>query len=816
MTPAGTATVLYTLSAWPSQDPGYPSGLVEGPDGALYGTTMSGGGGGYGSVFRIATSGTMTTLVSFYYGGPTTPSGGVTPASDGRFYGTTEYGGLYGSGVVYRTSATGDVEVLHSFSGAEGTSPQDRPIEGPGGDLYGATPNGPAGSRGTVFRISKAGAFTTLTLFATGEGTIPAAGLVLASDGTLYGTTARGGTVDYGTIFGITPGGAFSSLQSFLGGDGAGPRAPLAEGPGGLLYGTTRDGGTTGWGTLFSATTAGALTSLHSFAVADGADPIAGLLQAPDGNFYGTTYDGGGAGKGTVFRMTPAGAVTPLYSFSGPDGASPAAPLTLGADGNLYGATISGGTADLGTAFRITPGGTLTTLYSFAAPAEAGPNGLTLGLDGTFYGATNGSYGAGCEIFRMTPAGAVTAIYTFPGSPFLLNDCPTGSLVQVPSGIFFGSTPATLFAVTPSGALTTLHTFTGPDGASAVGSLVADAGGVLYGTTSRGGRADSGVVFRLDPSGPPEAHAVLSGDGSVCLGDAAMLQVQLTGTPPWSLTWSDGFAQSGIAATPATRSVSPSFATVYTLTAASDANGPALVSGSATVRITQPLSAVTTSPATPVAICNTSYANFSAATFGGGQAAFQWGYRTSPGGAVTPIPGAISGYVSIPATAFPSPGTYGLVVTATPACGRALISNEVQVTVLPPLGLPVITAPSVAAPFATNLVASVAQHPGSTYNWYVGGGSITAGHGTSQITFSVFGAGSAQLQVLEIDAGGCFSQTATATVSVAVATSFFPMAPCRELDTRIAGGPIPAFSTREVVLTGGTCAIPRRRLRSAT
>lgn len=809
MTPAGAVTVLYTLSAWPNQIPAYPSELVEGLDGALYGTTEYGGGGGYGSIFRITTSGTLTTLVSFYYGGPSTPRGGVTLGSDGTFYGATLLGGLYDSGVVYRMSSGGDFEPLHSFSGADGSAPPGRPIEGPGGDLYDTTMYGPAGSRGTFFRISKAGAFSTLALFATGEGTVPLAGLLLASDGMFYGTTARGGMFDYGTIFTISPGGAFAPLRSFLGADGAGPRGTLTEGAGGVLFGVTRDGGTTGWGTLFSATSAGALSSLHSFAFTDGADPIAGLLKAPDGNFYGTTSHGGGASKGTVFRMTPAGAVTTLYSFSGADGNSPAAALTLGADGDLYGTTLYGGSAGLGTAFRITTGGSLTTLYSFTAPTEAAPNGLTLGQDGNFYGTTYGTYAAGCEVFRMTPAGAVTAIYTFPPPSLFPPNCPTGPLLQLASGAFFGSTNGTLFSITPAGALTTLHTFSGPDGTSAAGSPVADANGVLYGTTSSGGRGDAGVVYRLDPSGPPEAHAILGGDGTSCLGSAANLQVQLTGAPPWTLTWSDGFVQTGIVASPATRAVAPQFATIYTLKAASDANGPGLVSGSATVRITQPLSALTISPATPVAICSTGYRNFGASTVGGGASiAYQWGYRTTPGGPITPMPGINLGYTSIPASAFPSAGTYGLVVTATPSCGAAMVSDEVEVTVLPPLGLPVISAPSVAPPSATGLVASVAQHPGSTYNWLLTGGTITAGNGTSQITFSVFGGGVAQLQVYEMDAGGCFSQTAFATISIAAATSFFPISPCRQVDTRIAGGPILAGTIRAATLTGGACSIP--------
>jgi uncharacterized repeat protein (TIGR03803 family) len=47
--------------------------------------------------------------------------------------------------------------------------------------------------------------------------------------------------------------------------------------------------------------------------------------------------------------------------------------------------------------------------------------------------------------------------------------------------------------------LTTLHSFTGSDGATPFGTLVLDKRGVLFGTTSAGGGADDGTVFKLDP-----------------------------------------------------------------------------------------------------------------------------------------------------------------------------------------------------------------------------------------------------------------------------------------------------------------------------
>jgi len=84
---------------------------------------------------------------------------------------------------------------------------------------------------------------------------------------------------------------------------------------------------------------------------------------------------------------------------------------------------------------------------------------------------------------------------------------------------------------------------------------------------------------------PPGPTATVSGDATVCPGRSATLQAALTGTPPWSLTWSDGFVQSGITSAPATRTVSPLLTTTYTVTAVSDAGGAGTSSGSAVVTL---------------------------------------------------------------------------------------------------------------------------------------------------------------------------------------------------------------------------------------
>jgi uncharacterized repeat protein (TIGR03803 family) len=68
---------------------------------------------------------------------------------------------------------------------------------------------------------------------------------------------------------------------------------------------------------------------------------------------------------------------------------------------------------------------------------------------------------------------------------------------------------ATLSAQTQT--LTVLHNFTGPDGIYPQGTLLFDQAGNLYGTTSQGGTAGYGTVFKLDPSGNESVLASFGG-----------------------------------------------------------------------------------------------------------------------------------------------------------------------------------------------------------------------------------------------------------------------------------------------------------------
>lgn len=422
--------------------------------------------------------------------------------------------------------------------------------------------------------------FTKLADFDVANGTTPFFGpLLQGSDGNLYGTTFQGGAYNAGTTFRVTLAGSLTSLHSF----GQGPSDParalgsLIQAKDGNYYGTTYAGGTTGQGTIFQMSPQGEVTTFHSFCpdlqnCTDGSQPGLALLLAADGNFYGVTQFGGPPYFGTIYRITPAGVLTTLHVFSGTaDGAQPSGGLVQGPDNRLYGTTGYGGNsycpAGCGTIFTLDPVTShLETLYAFCEPGAC-PHGstpsnyLTLGKDGIFYGTTiigNALSGKG-TVFSITAKGDLKTIYSFcplKGCPDGAN--PFGALMQDANGNLYGTTSnggtagqGTIFRLTPGGKLTTLHNFLGDDGAAPESGLVLASDGSFYGTTLAGGAYNAGVIYRLTvdfnlvlavtKSG---SGIVTSDDGMINCGSACSATyesadvVNLTATP--SQQWTFG------------------------------------------------------------------------------------------------------------------------------------------------------------------------------------------------------------------------------------------------------------------------------------
>ncbi len=306
---APTVKTLYSFGPLPGIDGYNPyAALVQGSDGNFYGTTISGGADGNGTVFRIGPGDSFTNLYSFLSsGGGQSPYGGLVQGSDGNFYGTT-------ASTVFRMTPDGSLTNIHVLSGSDGSDPHATLVQGSDSNFYGTSYSGGAHGVGAVFRISPGGSYTNLYSFTIGsDGIRPSAGLVQDTGGKFYGTTTFGGMNSAGTVFRISPGGSYTNLFSFSHSVGLFPYGRLVQGSDGNFYGTTTGGGVStnncNCGTVFQITPGGSLTTLHSFTGSDGSHPYAGLAQGADGIFYGTTRDGGSNGYGNVFKL-----VVPLSS----------------------------------------------------------------------------------------------------------------------------------------------------------------------------------------------------------------------------------------------------------------------------------------------------------------------------------------------------------------------------------------------------------------------------------------------------------------------------------------------------------------------
>jgi len=433
------AQTFKTLVNFDGSDGANPqAALVQGIDGSLYGTASDGGDHAHGTVFRLSSSGRLTTLYSFCAQANcedgANPYGTLVLATDGNFYGTTLTGGVEDFGTVFKITASGKLATLHSFClqqlCPDGATPEAGLVQGTDGDFYGTTEAGGEYMSGSIFKISSAGAFTTLYSFCAGDcadGGYPFDRLIQGTDGNFYGTTWIGGSFySEGTVFEITPTGKLTTLYTFclqsdcL--DGALPQAGLVQANDGNFYGTTTQGGTGSDGTAFRLTPGGKLTTLYSFCTqpncTDGGYPQGGVIEGTDGRLYGTTLLHGGNGHGTVFRITSGSGLSTLHNFGSTDGANPTGSLLQATDGRFYGVTNLGGSGSAGTLFRMSTGlNPFVAFVNVAGKAAQRVGILGQGLTGTSGVSLSGTamnFTVKSDTFLVAtvPAGATTGFVT--------------------------------------------------------------------------------------------------------------------------------------------------------------------------------------------------------------------------------------------------------------------------------------------------------------------------------------------------------------------------------------------------------------------
>ena len=579
-TGAVTAT-LTTLHAFDGSAGRHPqAALIKRGSGTFYGTTREGGAGGAGTVFALETApdglggvlGFVSALHHFDASLGAYPHGALVEGPDGAFYGTATRGGLSNLGSVFRLFVGADpltgfftttFNVLHHFDATTGALPDTTLVRGQNDALYGTTSGDGSGGLSTVFRIllsahpvtGEVSAFLTVlhdfdAAGAPTVGTTLHAPVVQAADGSFYGTAGSGGAHNEGTIFRIvdkliptlswsgpspitygTPLGASQlNATAAYGGvavEGTFDYSPPAETvlPVGthtltVLF-TPIDTATyasvaasvsieVGQATPFLSwnTPAPILTGTALSAIQLGAIAFAGTQV--DGTYdytppMGTALPLGRHELHVVFTPTDplnyataaksvwivvysaaasTGPLKVLHSFDQlatpftSAGTGPYSALFQAADGSFYGTTpygggpgITGGPEGQGTVFRMDLAGTVTPLYSFASPGPAFPYaGLVQGADGKFYGAT---YGGGADAH--------------------------GALYRVDAS----TTPATV---------TTLHEFNAANfdgGGPYLATPTFGADGTLYGSTLFGGTGGMGTFYQLDPGGVAPTYRVM-------------------------------------------------------------------------------------------------------------------------------------------------------------------------------------------------------------------------------------------------------------------------------------------------------------------
>ena len=549
-------------------------GMTEYEEGVFYGMSAAGGKYDYGIIYQFeAATGGFTKLVDFNgKENGKDGAGKMYHAKDGKFYGMTVNGGNYDNGIIFKFDpVTHEFVKLFDFDGSyTGSEPLGNLIQGSDGRFYGMTSMGGEYDAGVIFSYdSSTNEFLKLFDFNDNEsGTHPMGGLTEFREGVFYGMTRWGGNNDHGVIFKIMPAEqAYEVVFHFNGEEtGRNPHGNLTEATDGKLYGLTPFGGSYNQGALFEYdAVTGAFDVKYEFTggAESGSHPYGSLVEAANGRLYGLVdpyyqygdalfeYDpvsdiceiagapevypremqsrpnslifasNGNLYFGFTGTMNDIKNINYLYEYNPSDGKYekhftysgiatgdfPHGNLLQAEDGMLYGVTYTGGKYDYGTIFRFDPVDyTLEKILDFEAKTIGSrPNaGLVQGNNLKLYGTTTrgGAFDQGVLFELDATTGKCIKLTDFSDTN---GKHPEGPLVEAANGRLYGITTmggefnqGVLFEFdTGNGTFKKLLDFEGDHtgGQPFPNSLVAHLNGRIYGTTSKGGMYDQGVLF---------------------------------------------------------------------------------------------------------------------------------------------------------------------------------------------------------------------------------------------------------------------------------------------------------------------------------
>lgn len=400
-------------------------------------------------------------------------------------------------------------EPLYSFGFGEtsGVQPVTPPIEGSDGYLYGSTFYGGSHGLGTIFRVRKDGSdYRALHSFTNDPPFGVTSPLLEGSDGRLF-------VPSYGAVVRLNrDGSGYTRLALTQGANATG----LIETHSGHLLGVTRQGGNNGAGSVFSLNKDGSgFLQLRSFSgFVDGAYP--GILhQSSDSMLYGFTEFGGATNAGTFYRMREDGSgfeVLFHFGMTPSAGVWPKGSIVEDSAGFFYGVTFTGGSNKAGTVFRINRDGTgFATLHHFhyAQEQSYAPNQLVIGSDDLLYGTTTRtSSQENGGVFKLNKDGTgFLELHRFSHSP--VDGSRVCGVIEAGDGFLYGTTSGggaawegTLFKLSRDGSefqIIKSMSRAGGSGSMPASVLLDGQDNFLYGTTSSGGTNGGGTAFRFDP-----------------------------------------------------------------------------------------------------------------------------------------------------------------------------------------------------------------------------------------------------------------------------------------------------------------------------
>ncbi|MBV8099620.1 MAG: hypothetical protein JOZ31_10725 [Verrucomicrobia bacterium] len=340
----------------------------------------------------------------------------------------------------------------------------------------------------------------------TNDGANPQAGLIQAPNGDFFGVTTHQAAqpdVAAGTVFRMTPAGRVSVIYRFGFKSNLWSDSPLLYYHGKLIGVTPSGPSSTGTGSLFALSKSASTSKWRLSFWQKNIGVEGNVILGSDGNFYGVGFDG-------VFKISPTThQVTTVFNTIDSSNYFVAPGLVEGSDGNFYGSTLylRGLQYQSGAIFQLAPSGQVS-FTQFQVLAGTGP--MIQAGNGTFYG-IGGTFD---DIGTMSPG----IVFSYPpnGSPSILHlfgqgsdgTYPVGTVVQGPKGDLYGVTSlggtagaGILFEVSTLGVYTILHNFGDGsiqnDGLGPQGTLIVGKDNNLYGTTSGGGKAGLGIVFKF-------------------------------------------------------------------------------------------------------------------------------------------------------------------------------------------------------------------------------------------------------------------------------------------------------------------------------